>query len=288
MKKRPKKPETKKEFSRESRLTEDREIAYDFAIKAYKIFKEMIKSVVLFGSVPKKEITLQSDIDIVIIIDDATINWDDELIAWYREELTKLIASQKYLKKLHVNTVTMSTFWQEVNAGEPITINVLRYGEALVDYGGFFGPLKALLAKGKIRPTPEAIFITMERAHAHAFQGNNNILASVEAFYWAMVDSSHAALMAMNVIPPSPEFIAELLTETFVKTRKLDKKYVDWFEETRKLAKGITYNEIKTIPGEKLEESQKKTEQFVKVFTDMTRTLIQNQKIIRTEYKKIG
>lgn len=274
-------------FSRESRLIENRDIAYDFSVKAYKIFKEIVKSIVLFGSVPKKEININSDVDIVIIIDDATIKWDDELIAWYREELSKLVSSQKYVKHLHINTVTMSTFWQEVNTGEPVTINVLRYGEALIDYGGFFEPLKALLAKGRIRPTPEAIFITMERANAHVFQGNNNLLASIEAYYWAMVDSSHSALMAVNVIPPSPEFISEMLLETFVKARKLDKKYVDWFEETRKLAKQITYGEVRSLSGDKIEEIKKKTEQFVRVLTDITKVLIQNQKIIRTEYKKI-
>lgn len=242
----------KQELPKESRLIENRDIAYDFSVKAYKIFKEIVKSIVLFGSVPKKEININSDVDIVIIIDDATIKWDDELIAWYREELSKLVASQKYVKHLHINTVTMSTFWQEVMAGEPVTINVLRYGEALIDYGGFFEPLKALLAKGRIRPTPEAIFITMERANAHVFQGNNNLLASIEAYYWAMVDSSHSALMAVNVIPPSPEFISEMLLETFVKAKKLDKKYIDWFEETRKLAKQITYGEVKSLQGKRL------------------------------------
>ena len=37
---------------------------------------------------------------------------------------------------------------EEVRAGEPAVINMLRYGETLVDHGGFFNPLKVLLAKG--------------------------------------------------------------------------------------------------------------------------------------------
>lgn len=278
----------KKAAAKGKGLDDDRAVAYDFSVKAYKLFKEIIKSIVLFGSVPKKEVNVKSDIDIVVIIDDATVKWDDELIAWYREELAKLLAAEPYSKRLHVNTVTMTTFWEEARVGEPVTINVLRYGEALVDHGGFFEPMKAMLAKGKIRPTPEAVFVTMERAHAHAFQGNNNILASIEAFYWAMVDASHSALMAARVVPPSPEFIAELITETFVATKRVDKKYVEWFEEMRFFAKKITYGDIKRMDGKQVEILQKKADEFVTTFTNIAKAIIQNEKIVRVEYKNVA
>lgn len=271
--------------SKNEKLIEDRDIAYDFAIKAYKSFKEVIKSIVLFGSVPKKEININSDIDIVIIIDDATINWDDELIAWYRSELNKLIISTKYVKKVHINTVTISAFWDEVKRGEPLVINVLRYGEALVDYGGFFEPLKALLAKGKIKPTPESIFVTMERAHSSAYQAGVDMLGAIEKYYWSMVDISQSALMAMNVIPPSPEFIGELITESFVKTGKVNKRYVENYEEIRKISKGITYGEIQKLPGAKLDDLRKKAEEYVMTFTELTKILIKDEKIIRVQFK---
>ena len=44
-------------------------IAYDFADQAYKKFGNVILSVVLFGSVAKGEAKKESDIDIMIIID---------------------------------------------------------------------------------------------------------------------------------------------------------------------------------------------------------------------------
>src|SRR3989344_1447536 len=75
--------------------------AYDFAAKAYKQFNEVIKTIVLFGSVAKEKTKPSSDIDLIIIVDDCTIQWDQELIAWYREELTRLTAKQLYAKKLH-------------------------------------------------------------------------------------------------------------------------------------------------------------------------------------------
>lgn len=267
-------------------LIDSKDIAYDFSIKAYKKFKEVIKSIILFGSVPKKGATLESDIDILIIVDDATIKWDDELIGWYRTELAKLIAENKYIKKIHINTVTMTTFWDDIRRGEPITINVLRYGETLIDYGGFFEPLKSLLAKGKIYPTPEAVFTALERSNGRIIQANVLILDAIQSLYWAMVDVSHSALMSKKITPPSPEFIPELLTQVFVKEKILNNRYVEWFLEVRKISKAITYGELKSVSSQKLDELRSKANDYVKVLGELTEYLIKNEKIIKIEEKK--
>ncbi|MFH1290189.1 MAG: hypothetical protein ABIH92_02155, partial [Nanoarchaeota archaeon] len=104
-----------------------------------------------------------SDVDIILIVDDAAVNWDMQLVAWYREGLGKLIAAQKYAAELHVNTVKLTTWWEDLLHGDPVVINILRYGEALIDYAGFFNPLKALLLKGKVRSTPEAVNAALQR-----------------------------------------------------------------------------------------------------------------------------
>ncbi len=266
-------------------VSQDKEIAMDFASKAYQKFRDIIKAIAMFGSVTKEKATEKSDIDIVIVIDDCTINWDDELIAWYREELAKLIASKKYKKELHVNTVTLTAFWEEVRAGEPLIINVLRYGETLIDVGGFFDPIKVLLAKGKIRPTPEAIYTTMYRSGQHLGRANTNILNSIEGFYWSMVDAGHAALMALNVIPPSPEHLAELLEENLEKKGILEKNMVEFYETTRQKAKKVLHGDVNKISGKELEEIQRRSEEFVLRLNEITKTLIRNKKIIKVENK---
>ena len=77
-----KKRSRKKPTSERKKILEtDYDIAYDFAIKAYEKFKDVVKSIALFGSVAKQQPYKKSDIDIIIIIDDCTILWDEELIA---------------------------------------------------------------------------------------------------------------------------------------------------------------------------------------------------------------
>ena len=67
----------KKEIPKVDVQKEDYDIAYDFSTKVYKQFKEVIKTVVLFGSVVKQEAKKASDVDLIIIVDDCTIEWDD-------------------------------------------------------------------------------------------------------------------------------------------------------------------------------------------------------------------
>jgi len=271
----------KKEVS----VSESEKIALDFSTKVYKKFKEIIKSIVLFGGVAKEKISKKSDVDLMIIIDDCTIQWDQELIAWYREELAKLLNAQPYKKKIHLNTVTLTTYWEEVKAGEPVAINALRYGKALIDFGGYFEPLKVLLARGRIRPTPEAVLTNLRRAPLHIAKTRFSIVSAVEGLYWAMVDSAHAALMAANQVPPSPEHISILLNDIFVKHNELDKKYVQTYEEMRKLVKEITHGNIKHIKGREVDNHIKIVEEFVQEMTDLTEKLLKGEKIIRVKKK---
>ena len=265
----------------------DYDIAYDFATSAYKQFKEVIKTIVLFGSVVKQVQKKDSDIDVIIIVDDCTIDWDDELISWYREELGKLTAKQQYGKRLHVNTVTLSTFWDQVRTGDPVIINVLRYGEALIDFGGFFEPLKVLLAKGKIKATPESVYTVLRIAPDHIARAKFSLLSGMEAIYWSMVDAAHAALMAFGEIPPSPEHIPELLTANFVKTRNLDKKYVDWYHEMYDLAREVTHGSRTSIDPNEYVKQEKRAEEFLKVMLKLTDDLLKREKIIKIERKDL-
>jgi len=244
-------------------LRTEREIAMDFAVKAYKKFDKMIKAVILFGSSAKNTGTSTSDIDIIILIDDAAIAWDSELIAWYREELGKLVMANRYKKELHITTTKMTTWWNDLLKGDPIIVNVLRYGEAMVDIGGFFEPLKSLLIQGRIKSTPEAIYTALQRAPEHFRRSKIAELGAVEGLFWAMVDSAQAALMTANVTPPSPEHIPLLLKETFVDKKMIKMNYVVWFRDLYVLHRKIVHGEITDLKGAEIDFWQERTEDFI-------------------------
>lgn len=260
------------------RLKSEEDIAYDFSVKAYEKFGKILKSIVLFGSSVKKKSVPGSDIDIIIILDDCTVLWDQELIAWYREELSKLIRDNPYKKSLHINSVRLSTWWNEMLRGEPVIINIIRWGQPLIDFGGFFTPLKVLLAQGKIKSTPEAIYIILQRAPLHIARTKASLLNSIEGLYWAMVDASHAALISAKHTPPSPEHIPEMLEEVFVKTRWLNPKYVSWYRELYSMAHGILHGSVSMVSGSEVQEWQDRTEEFLKEMVQIVDKVISQEK----------
>jgi len=256
-----KKPSVKDSLT--MKIAGEREIATDFAIKVYDKFDQMIKSIVLFGSSAKKVSTPGSDIDIIVIIDDVSIRWDEELIAWYREELKKIIVRNPYRKSLHVNTVKLSTWWDDMMRGDPIVINVLRYGDALVDFGGFFNPLRILLKQGKIRSTPESIYTLLQRAPGHLSRARQSMMAVVDGLYWTMVDSAHAALISAGVMPASPEDIGKVLMEHFVGKKMLKKRYVKYYNDIHDIAKEFAHGERVRVRGKDLDEWFEMTDEFL-------------------------
>lgn len=271
-----KKTLTKKDLKKVPTLNLKREhdIAMDFAVKAYQKFDRIVKSIILFGSQVKQTAVAGSDIDIVIIIDDAVINWDQELITWYREELDKLLRSNPYQSDLHINTVKLTTWWEDLIRGDPTIMNILRHGEAMLDYAGFFNPLKKLLLDGKIRSTNEAIYSCLQRAPMHIGRSKAAELGAIEGLYWAMVDSSQAALIAINATPPSPEHIPADLRTNFVNTGKLKSKYVDWYRDLLALHKKIVHGEVSDLKGVVIDDWQEKTEEFLSVMANLVRDII--------------
>jgi len=256
------------------KLFKETDIAMDFATKVYSKFNKIIKSIILFGSSAKKLAVEGSDIDIIIILDDCTVQWDQELIAWYRQELGNIIKSNPYKKALHINSVKLSTWWADLLRGDPVVINVIRWGEAMIDFGGFFNPLKVLLSQGKIKSTPEAIFTSLQRAPAHMARSRAALFSAIDGVYWAMVDSAHAALIAAKQLPPSPEEISNMLKDIFADKRMLDRKYVIWYKEIYELSHKILHGDYVRVSGIDIENWQKRGDEFIGVMAALIKKVL--------------
>jgi predicted nucleotidyltransferase/uncharacterized protein (UPF0332 family) len=246
------------------KLKSEHEIAMDFSQRLYQRFDKLIKAVVLFGSSVKKTKVVGSDIDLIIVVDDASVRFDDKFIYWYREELGKIIQSNPYKQDLHINTVRLTTWWNDLIIGDPVIINVIRYGEAILDLGGFFNPLKILLQEGRIKPSNESVYNLLNRVPIHILRSKQAEASAIEGCYWAMVESAQALLMTIRVLPPSPEHIGILLTEHFVNKKLLDAKWVKEYSSLYEFHKKIAHGEMRDIEGKTLDEWQDKSERFFK------------------------
>ena len=238
----------------------DLDLAYAFTKSALKEFGKFIKAVVLFGSSARKTKKPESDLDILMVVDDLTMTFNPELVEAYRIIVQKLII--KHSTRLHVTTLRFSSIWEYIRNGDPIAINMLRDGIALMDTG-FFEPLQVLLKRGRIRPSQESIWTYYIRAPNTLHNSKYHILQATVDLYWAVIDTAHAALMKHGEIPPTPEHVADLMEEKLVKTKLLEKKYVHVMRNFYRLSKLITHRELTEIKGQEYDKYYQEAQDFV-------------------------
>ena len=236
------------------------DIAKIFAKRVYNEFGEFVKAIVLFGSTVKKG--KAHDIDVLIVLDDIKVEFTEDIIQTYRIILQKIVADTEP-ERLHIQTMKFTSFWEYVRVGDPVAINILRYGVALIDTG-FFDPLQALLDEGRIRPSKAAISTYFYMAPSSIHKAKQHMLTAGVDMYWAVIDAAHAALMKHGEIPPSPDHVADIMEKTLIKERKVSKKSANTMREMYALFKGINNRKIKELTGKEYDMYKKKAEEFVK------------------------
>ena len=184
--------------------TEDLAIARKFTDQLKKELQDFLVGVVAFGSSVRRETTDKSDIDILVVIDDVGMLITEAVIEGYRLIIENLVCRTSL--KLHITSMTYSSFWEHAKAGDPILVNMLRDGIALYDTG-FFTPLQLLLKQGRIRPSEESIWRYYGRAPKTLANSRWHVLQATLDLYWAVIDSAHAALMRADQVPPTPHHI---------------------------------------------------------------------------------
>lgn len=195
-----------------------------------------------------------------MVIDDVTIMPTQELVEAYRIIVERLVT--EITTRLHITTIKLTTFWEYVRAGDPVGMNILRDGVALLDTG-FFDPLRALLARGRIRPSEEAVWTYFARAPRTLHNAKWHVLQAAIDMYWAVIDAAHAALMMLGETPPSPDHVAALLEEKFIKPNHLPKKYANTVSRFYILQKKILHREIREIKGEHLDVLFREAQEFI-------------------------
>lgn len=239
---------------------DDFKIAYEFTKKVKQEFKDFVRAVVLFGSASKEKQQKNSDVDILIIIDDVQIQLSPELVESYRIITERIIGEVS--TRLHVTSLKYTTFWEYIRLGDPVGINILREGVALIDTG-FFSPMQVLLKQGRIKPTAESIWNYFSRAPSTLLNAKWHVMQGALDLYWAVTDSAHAVLMKYGEMPPAPEIMAHVMEETLVKKGILKKGHAETVKEFYTLSKLILHREMKELSGKDFDEYYRRAYEFL-------------------------
>lgn len=241
--------------------TDDFKTAQKFADQLKQELGDFLMGVVIFGSAVRRQSVEHSDIDVLVITDDVTFAVTEPLVEGYKLMVENSI--RRVSLKLHVTSMTFTSFWEHAKAGDPVVVNILRDGVALWD-SGFFSPLQKLLKQGRIRPSEESVWRYFGRAPRTLVNSRWHVMQATLDLYWSVIDSAHAALMRRNEIPPTPEHVAEMLGKVYVKEKLLEPQYVETMRRFYRLQKMITHREIREIKGQEYEHYYQLADQFVK------------------------
>jgi len=231
-----------------------------FTNEARKQYGDIIKSVLIFGSAAKGTMVKGSDADVWVILDDTATKSSEDL---------DKINSQLYLiahelKELHIQTATLTEFWQWIKMGSPELVNYLRYGLVIYDTG-FVKPVQRMLQMGLIPPSEETIGLKAKAAEARLKKIKLDIKSMIFELRYTATDIAQSVIMHFYKAQPDQKAIPEFL-EKLVAEKKLEKEYVDKFKELDKLWKDIDHKVIKEVTTEHLEKALRLTKEMIDRF----------------------
>lgn len=262
--KRPKKPRKESEARKkiDKVRKEKLKLADKFKSKILEKYKDLVKTIVIFGSVSRGDVSEKSDIDLLVVVDDTKARFTPELKMQFDKKIRQI--GKKVSQRITVQPAwTLTEFWDMARIGHPLLYTIVRDGWALYDTG-FFIPIRKLLEMGKIPTTLEAVEKFMSGAPKKLKRVKSEKLYLVaEDLYYAMLNASQAVLMYLGINPPAPKYTSRAIKEHLVDQDLLEESYLNDLDEVIEFRKGVEHKEIKDNPGEKLDEYIKKSEKFI-------------------------
>ena len=236
-------------------------LAEEFSAKLQQELGDLLKGVILFGSAVRGDNQAESDIDVLLLLNNLDIVFSDEVISGLRVIIEN--AASSVSEKFHITNMHLSEFWDYVKQGDPIIVNMLREGKPIYD-AGFFRPVQTLLDEGKLRPSKEAVWVYYLRAPNTIRRAKERMLGSIVDLYWAVIDAAHAALMYVDVIPGAPHQVADLFAKHFVEKNLIDKKYERIIRQFYTLAKDVDHKNVRSVSGSEVDAYVTQADDFVK------------------------
>lgn len=250
-----------------------------FADKVLEKYGDMVKAIIMMGSVARGEFKPKSDIDVFLILDDTKHKFtakELDKIDFEIEKIAREVPGAKVKIKNPVTgkeeeiclisvqpSYTLTEFWDYARIGHPIIYNFIKEGVAVYD-SGFFTPVKNLLKMGKIPATREAIESYMESAPKKLMRAKTvKLLMLAEDCYYAMLNTAQAVLMFIGLEPPVPSKAYEEVKRHLVNPGILEPEYAEWLREIIEIRKKIEHKELLDVKGAFVDEWVEKAEKFV-------------------------
>jgi predicted nucleotidyltransferase len=253
------KQQGKKEFDG-SNKEEVMQKVVEFTNQVRKNYGDLIKSVLIFGSIIRGDAKKTSDADVWVILDDTATKGSEDLEKI--QSHMNLIAHE--LKDVHVQTTPITEFWHWIKVGSPELVNFLRYGLAIYD-SGFIKPVQRMLNMGLLPPSEETVSLRARAAEARYRKIKLDMKSMIFELRYSASDVIQAAVMYHYKDQPDLKDIPKFL-ERFVKEKKLEKIWIEKFNAVNKMWKDIDHKIVKNVDAAYLDKALTLTKEIIDRF----------------------
>ncbi|MFH7880828.1 MAG: nucleotidyltransferase domain-containing protein [Candidatus Aenigmatarchaeota archaeon] len=234
---------------KEKRKKEIIEKTVSFMNEIRKKYSELVKSVLIFGSIARGDFKPTSDADVLVILDD-TIKKTGFDIEKVREDI--LIISSFY-KDLHIQTTYLTDFWQWLRLGSPEIVNYLKYGLIIYDTG-FAKPVQRMLEMGLIPPSEETIRIKAKSSETRLERIKDALKGTIFDLRYCGSDIIQAAIMYIYKVQPDPKDISQFLKK-MIEEGRIEEEWLNKWEELNRLWKDIDHKVVNEVDGNYLQRA---------------------------------
>jgi len=214
-----------------------------------KKYSELVKSVLIFGSIVRGDFKPTSDADVLVILDD-TIKKTGFNIDVVRDDI---LSTASFYKDLHIQITNLTDFWQWLRMGSPEIVNYLKYGLIIYDTG-FAKPVQRMLEMGLIPPSEETIRLKIKSSETRLERIKEVLKGIIFDLRYCGSDIIQAAVMHIYKIQPDPKEIPNFLKK-MVEEGKIEEEWIRKWEELDKLWKDVDHKVVTEVDGAYLQKA---------------------------------
>lgn len=240
--------------------------------KALSDVSPIVKAIWIYGSsTTRDKIKKESDIDILILIDDTKPVQEETL---QRIEFLFRVIKEKMDKKglkLHFQPLKyLTNWWELVRHGEPWTITSLRHIQILYDPSEYIYLLHKLLEKGQLYSTDEKAEKLLLRANQF-INDNREIMLNKIPFQilMSMTESVQTILMYFDRFPPDPKNVSKELKALTKTNPMITEKLIAEYDEVYQLVSKITRGTLSEFSGHDFDRYYSLSKRFITEVEDI-------------------
>jgi len=236
------------------------EKATRFMNEIRKRYGEVVKSVVIFGSVARGDMKKTSDVDVWVIIDDTISKASED-----EEGITRgIYFISQSIGDIHVQITPLTEFWQWIKIGSPELVNYLKQGLVIYDTG-FVKPIQRMLKLGLLPPSEEAVKLKAQSAELRLKKIESDLKSMVFDLRYCGSDAIQAVVMQVYKAQPDQKEIPKYL-EKLIEEGKVEPEFLEKWERLNSLWKKVEHEEVRKVDATYVAEAEKLAREIVERF----------------------